>query len=189
MTDPAALLSAAEAFALPFYGAPERAYHNTAHVRQMLAALATRGVLTPALALAVWGHDLVYDPRAADNEARSAEVFGAWLAAQGADPALREQVTALILATRHTDPPHTREEALLVDADLSILGASTSAFDAYDRAIRQEYAHVPWPLYREGRRRVLEGFLERGILYHTPEFALLDAPARLNLRRALQKLH
>lgn len=188
MTDPAKLLPAAEMFALPFYAAPERAYHNAAHVRQMLGALETRSVLTPTLALAVWGHDLVYDPRAADNEARSAEVFGAWLAEQGADAALRAQVTALILATRHAEPPATREEALLVDADLGILGASAGDFGAYDRAIRQEYAHVPWPLYREGRRRVLEGFLERDTLYHTPEFAALDAPARLNLRRAVAEL-
>ena len=188
MTCPATLLPTAEAFARPFYEAPERAYHNAAHVRQMLGALEARGVLTPTLALAVWGHDLIYDPRAADNEARSAGVFGAWLAEQGADPALCAQVAALILATRHAEAPATREEALLVDADLSVLGAPEDLFGAYDRAIRQEYGHVPWPLYREGRRRVLEGFLERATLYHSPEFTALDAPARLNLRRAVAGL-
>ena len=188
MTRPATLLPTAEVFARPFYDAPERTYHNAAHVQQVLGALGARGVLTPTLALAVWGHDLIYDPRAGDNEARSAGVFGDWLAEQGADAALRTEVAALILATRHAEPPRTRQEALLVDADLSILGASAGDFDAYDAAIRQEYAHVPWPLYREGRRRVLEGFLERATLYHSSEFAALDAPGRLNLRRAVAQL-
>ncbi|KQR04626.1 hypothetical protein [Deinococcus sp. Leaf326] len=188
MTPASRLAPAAEAFALPFYAAPERAYHNATHVQQVLGALEVRGVLTLPLALAGWGHDLIYDARANDNEAHSAEVFGEWLAAQGAAPTLREQVAALILATSHTGVPTTREQALLVDADLGILGASAEEFGAYDRAIRREYGHVPWPLYREGRHRVLEGFLDRATLYHTPEFAALDGPARLNLRRAIAEL-
>ena len=60
--------------------------------------------------------------------------------------------------------------------------------DAYDRAIRAEYAHVPDGAYRAGRSGVLRGFLSRERLFLTPEFAALDAPARLNLRRALERL-
>ncbi|PTA68887.1 phosphohydrolase [Deinococcus arcticus] len=157
-------------------------------MQAMLDALGSRGVLSPALALAVWGHDLIYDPRAGDNEARSAQVFGAWLATQGAVPAHMAQIRALILATQHTAAPATREEALLVDADLGILGASPADFAAYDAAIRQEYRHVPGPLYRIGRRKVLQGFLKRGRIYTTPEFAELEAQARANLAVALSKL-
>ncbi|EYB69615.1 putative HD phosphohydrolase family protein [Deinococcus phoenicis] len=182
------VLSAAEAFALPFYAQPHRAYHNAQHVRAVLHALASRGVLTPALALAVWGHDLIYDPQAPDNEGRSAEVFGGWLAAQGAEAELVQEVTALILATRHTSPPRTRAEAVLVDADLSILGADVDTFAAYDAAIRQEYVFVPEADYRAGRARVLRGFLEREQLYVTPEFAALEGQARANLTAALAQL-
>ncbi|GAA5513208.1 hypothetical protein Dcar01_01934 [Deinococcus carri] len=184
----AALLAAAEAFALPRYTQPWRAYHNAEHVRAVLQALASREVLTPALALAAWGHDLIYDPRAPDNEARSAEVFGGWLEAQGADAALVREVTALILATRHTSPPETRAEALLADADLGILGAEAPAFAVYDRAIRQEYAFVPDVEYRRGRARVLRGFLERERIYTTSEFAALEERARANLTAALGRL-
>ncbi|WP_221090249.1 HD domain-containing protein [Deinococcus aquaedulcis] len=183
-----ALLSAAEAYARPFYAEAHRAYHNTAHVEAMLGALAARGVLSPALALAVWGHDLIYDPRAGDNEARSAEVFGMWLAGQGAPAELVAQVQVLILATQHRALPATREEALLVDADLGILGAEPRAFAAYDAAIRQEYRHVPGPLYRIGRRKVLQGFLNRERIYTTPEFAGLEAQARANLAGAIAQL-
>ncbi|UBV42442.1 phosphohydrolase [Deinococcus taeanensis] len=184
----AALTAAAEAFARPWYAEAGRTYHTAEHVQAMLGALRSRGVLTAPLELAAWGHDLIYDPRAADNEARSAAVFCAWLAAQGAPPALSAQVHALILATRHAEPPATREEALFVDADLAVLGADPATFAAYDHAIRAEYAHVPDGAYRIGRSAVLRHFLERQPLYTTPEFAALDAPARVNLRRALARL-
>lgn len=177
-------LQGVRAYALPIYQGAQgnaRAYHNDWHVRTMLVALAERGVLTPALALAVWGHDLVYDPRADDNEERSAEVFDHWLASQGAGVPLREQVRALILATKHTTPPQNREEALLIDADLSILGADAEAFEAYEAGIRQEYSHVPAPLYKLGRRKVMKGFLKRPQIFSTPEFAELEASARANL--------
>lgn len=182
------LLERAGAFALPFYAQPHRAYHNADHVRAVLHALASRGLLTRALTLAVWGHDLVYDPRAEGNEERSAEVFGAWLREQGASPELVAEVRALILATRHTTPPATRDEALLVDADLSILGAGPQEFAAYDAAIRQEYAFVPEEAYRAGRARVLRSFLDRGRIFTTPEFAGLEAAARVNLTHALEGL-
>lgn len=184
--DAASLLGPAEAFALPHYQAPGRAYHNAEHVWHLLRALDSRGVLGPELALAVWGHDLIYDARAKDNEERSAEEFDDWLRKNGADDDLRTTVRRLILATRHTAPPADRAEALLVDADLSILGASPADFDAYHAAVRQEYAHVPALLYRWGRRKVLRGFLERDRLYVTPEFAGLEGQARANLRRALK---
>ncbi|OLV17649.1 HD domain-containing protein [Deinococcus marmoris] len=182
------LLAKAEAFALPHYLEAGRAYHNANHVRAMLDALESRGVLTPALALAVWGHDLIYDARASDNEERSAEVFGGWLTSQSVSAELRQEVRALILATKHSAPPATRAEALLVDADLAILGASSDAFAAYDAAIRQEYAHVPTLLYRVGRKKVLRGFLNRERIYTTPEFAELEAQARANLAGAVGRL-
>lgn len=184
----AALIEAAERFARPHYAEPHRAYHNAAHVGAMLEALASRGVLTPTLALAIWGHDLIYNARAGDNEERSAEAFGGWLAARGAEAELVREVKALILATRHAAPPTNREEALLVDADLGILGADPEAFAAYDRAIRREYRHVPGLLYRVGRRKVLQGFLDRERLYITPEFAGLETRARANLTAALKAL-
>ncbi|ACO44902.1 phosphohydrolase [Deinococcus deserti] len=186
--DPWSFLAEVRTYALPFYQEPHRAYHTAAHVRDMLLGLGRRGVLSPALALGVWGHDLVYEPRATDNEQRSAELFDAWLWSRGAPDSLREQIRDLILVTQHVAPAFTREEALMVDADLSILGASPQAFAAYHAAIRKEYAHVPECRYRHGRLAVLRGFLERETLYLTSEFAALDAPARRNLRAAIEAL-
>nr|WP_246363324.1 phosphohydrolase [Deinococcus budaensis] len=154
----------------------------------MLGAPASRGVLTPALRLAAWGHDLISDPQAGNNEARSADVFGKWLRAEDADPGLLRGVRALILVTQHTYPPSTRVEALLADADLGILGSDPQVFAAYDAAIRREYAFVPEAAYRAGRAQVLRTFLSRERLYWTPEFAGLEAQARANLSAAAQRL-
>ncbi|MFC4426829.1 phosphohydrolase [Deinococcus navajonensis] len=183
-----ALAQQARGFALPFYAQPERAYHNAAHVRDLLLALGTRGVLNPELALAVWGHDLIYDPQASDNEARSADEFDRWLTAQGAPEGLRTQVRTLILVTRHVAAPEGRDAALLADADLAILGAKPAHFANYDAAIRREYAHVPECRYRQGRLGVLRQFLARERLFATPEFEALEHQARQNLRAAISAL-
>lgn len=181
-------LEEVRAFCTPFYSEAGRAYHNLYHVEHMLVALKSRTTLPLPLELAVWSHDLIYDPARDDNEERSAQVFGEWLTAQGTSPELRQAVEALILATRHDTPPLTPTAALIVDADLAVFGAADADFWAYEQAIRQEYAFVPWPAYRSGRQTVLKHFLSRERIYSTPEFAGLEAAARAHLQAATRKL-
>ena len=182
------LMQAARMFCVPFYQGPQRAYHTLRHVEAMLNVLDNRGVLTDVLALAVWGHDLIYDAQRQGNEAQSAGQFGDWLKGQGAGAELVTEVRRLILETRHAEPPTDRTAALLVDADLSVFGADDETFWAYEQAIRQEYSFVPWGQYREGRTAVLQGFLERERIYATPEFAGLEAGARGHLGTAVERL-
>ncbi|GAA4023700.1 hypothetical protein GCM10022631_43120 [Deinococcus rubellus] len=181
-------LAAVWAFCTPFYSEAGRAYHNLHHVEHMLVALKSRTDLLLPLELAVWGHDLIYDPARNDNEERSAQVFGEWLTVQGASPELRQEVAALILATRHDTPPQTPTAALIVDADLAVFGAADADFWAYEQSIRQEYAFVPWPAYRSGRQAILQHFLSQEQVYSTPEFAGLEAAARAHLEAAARKL-
>ena len=66
---------------------------------------------------------------------------------------------------------------------------SAEEFDEYERRTREEYRHVPEPLYRTGRARVLETFLSRDPLFRTPHFrGRFEATARHNLRRSLASL-
>jgi predicted metal-dependent HD superfamily phosphohydrolase len=51
------------------YSSPERHYHTLMHIEAMLELLPQP---SPALVLAVWFHDAVYDTHSADNEERSA---------------------------------------------------------------------------------------------------------------------
>lgn len=139
---------------------------------------------------AIWYHDAVYDPRAKDNEERSAEWAKRSLTAWGLDGAFVERVVSLIHETKHTGAaPSSPDVAVLLDADLSVLGADADRYDDYARAIRAEYAFVPDAEYRSGRTAVLQGFLNRPRLYYTDDlFHERDARARANLRREIEAL-
>jgi predicted metal-dependent HD superfamily phosphohydrolase len=178
------------AAALRAYAEPHRHYHTGEHIARTLALFdGVRDRLRrPAEAeLAVWLHDVVYDPRAADNEERSADLAAGLLVAGGGAAAV-PTVRALILATRHAAPPEEHDARYVVDVDLSILGAEPDAFDRYEAQVRREYAFVPDAEWRERRPRVLRRFLDRDRIYETPEFARLEAPARANLARSLLRL-
>src|SRR4051812_36368693 len=57
------------------YSEPHRHYHTLDHLLAMLdtlAALPLPAASQPAVQLAVWFHDAIYDPKASDNEERSA---------------------------------------------------------------------------------------------------------------------
>lgn len=79
--------------------------------------------------------------------------------------------------------------ARLVSIDLSILGAEPERYDAYARAIREEYGHVPEPAWRAGRAAVMQRFLDSSRLFPDADFAArLDASARANIRREIAAL-
>ena len=96
---------------------------------------------------------------------------------------------ALILETRHHAAPSVDPDAAVVrDADLSILAADESAFDAYEHAIRAEYAMLPAAQFRAGRARILADFASRRPLYFTPVMQLREPRAHANLARSLARL-
>jgi len=172
------------------YGEAHRAYHTFAHVESLLALLdGERVPEREAVELAVWFHDAVYDPARSDNEERSAALAAGALTGLAVPEALVERVRSLILVTKHHDAGADDAAAVLVDADLSVLGADQAAYDAYARAIRVEYAWVPEAAYRAGRARVLASFLARDGIYVTAAFReRFEARARVNLARERQKL-
>ncbi len=175
------------------YNAPTRHYHNLDHVLQCLRTLdeVTHDCINPtAVETAIWFHDAVYDPTRPDNEARSADLAERHLRAMGAPEPFVVTVHDLILDTRHTAPPTTPDGQTLVDIDLSILGRPAKIYDAYDSAIRLEYAHVPEAAYRTGRATVLRSFLARPSIYLTRFFQnKYELRARENLNRSLTVLH
>lgn len=151
---------------------PHRRYHTATHVMWVLRHLheltvAGEGPSDVAAAqLAALFHDVVYDPRATDNEARSA-ALAVEAAAALEWPADRcSLVHRLVMATAGHRPADA-DEAALVDADLAILGAPPNEYAAYARAVRAEYAHVPDDAWRVGRTAVLRSFASMEHLYST----------------------
>lgn len=176
------------------YSEPHRRYHTLDHIRACLDLLARRTDLTPAerrlLGWAIWFHDAVYDPRASDNEALSAELALAQLPRLGATPDEAGEVARLIrLTAGHEVAADDRLGAILVSIDLAILGGPAEAYEAYARAVRAEYAFVAEDAWRPGRAAVLQRFLDAPVIFPDPELrAEREAQARANLGRELSSL-
>jgi predicted metal-dependent HD superfamily phosphohydrolase len=153
------------------YTAPDRHYHTLEHLHEMFRVAGRLGPVADdpgPLHLAIWFHDAVYDTRAKDNEARSAELAVELLGAVGVPADVLERVARLVRATAHLAadrPPADRETAALLDADLAILGAAEDRYRRYAADIRQEYGWVPEEEYRKSRAAVLRQFLARPRLY------------------------
>ena len=81
------------------------------------------------------------------------------------------------------------DAAVLIDADLAILGAEPAAYAAYVHGVRHEYHHVPDDLWVPGRSAVLRSFLDRPAIYLTPCMAAdRESRARANLAAELATL-
>jgi predicted metal-dependent HD superfamily phosphohydrolase len=168
---------------------PQRHYHSPQHLSECLDLLRAHRDLAERpdeLVLALWFHDAIYDPRAKDNEQRSADWATRALSEARADPAAIARIHALILDTAHAAEPAPGDPSLLVDIDLAILGAAPSRFAEYEHQVRAEYAWVPGFLFRYKRRQLLREFARREPLYRTPALReRLGAQARINLAQAI----
>ena len=173
------------------YSEPHRYYHNLEHVAEMLRVtgrLAKFAGDPAAVELAVWFHDAVYDPRAKDNEERSAQLAAECLKGLAVGPAVAELVRAtahLTAAPLSPDPDAT----VLLDADLAVLAAAEPRYARYAADVRKEYAWVSDVDYRAGRTAVLERFLAWPRIYHTDVmFTEGEAAARRNLAAEIAAL-
>ncbi|MGY0612221.1 MULTISPECIES: HD domain-containing protein [unclassified Luteimonas] len=184
------------------YATPPRAYHHFGHVEAVLGhfdeVAAGPGWARPHETwLAMLYHDAIYDAGRRDNEARSARLaaqeIARWLPDAGID--VGHVVDLIELTARHGslrpealgEGPDGDDRRHFLDCDMAILGADAAAFDAYDRAIAEEYSDaVPGVLYRINRRRFLRGLVRCDRIYLSAFFhERLDAAARANLRRRL----
>jgi predicted metal-dependent HD superfamily phosphohydrolase len=192
------------------YAEPHRHYHTAMHIMLVLRHIGDMsraqvrrpppGITTDGMAevlAAALYHDAIYDPRVADNEARSAVLAAADLAGIGWSPARRHTVAELILATaghladRADDKGDANPgaTAMLLDADLAILGADPGAYQAYVNGVRAEYSHVDDDQWRAGRGAVLARFVDRQRLFATDYmYATFEHRARANIEAELAAL-
>ncbi|GAA1155155.1 hypothetical protein GCM10009583_26640 [Ornithinicoccus hortensis] len=183
---------------------PHRRYHTLDHLAEMFAVLAeleSVGALAPAEArvarIAGWYHDLVYDPRAepGDNERGSAGIATDRLRGLGvAGPAVELIESLILLTLDHQGFPAgpaggTAARAAFHDADLWILAAPADRFDEYCAQVREEFAHVPDPLYAAARGDILRSLVGRGPIYRTAHGAgAWQDAAEANVARELARL-
>ena len=174
---------------LGLYMEPHRAYHNLTHIVAMLDELELARESGPALTLAIWFHDAIYDPKAKDNEEQSAQLAKDSIKKMGLPNTLGEQVNELVMATKHIAVPTDHTAQVLVDLDLIILGKPEKEFDRYEVEIRKEYDWVTQPDFCAGRSKILQSFLDRPSIYSTELFrTTYESAARKNLDRSIQRL-
>jgi predicted metal-dependent HD superfamily phosphohydrolase len=175
------------------YSASDRAYHNLSHIQSLLAlseSLLEKVQNRDALYFAIWFHDVIYDTKRSDNEEKSAEFAAEALAILGIPEQTITTTREMILATKHHRASDLSwDMKAFLDLDTSILGAPEDVYKEYSAAIRKEYSWVPDFLYREGRMKVLNGFLGRESIYNTVEFsAKYEAQARHNIAEEIRTL-
>ena len=184
------------------YNEPQRAYHSLQHIQQLFGQFEQIKHLfhePHIIALAIYYHDVIYEPTRSDNELKSAEYvvesLTGYLSAEQC-----QHIYALIMMTAShqidnwSNETKEREKysdaAYLLDMDLSILGSSWSVYEHYAHAVRQEYAHVLDGDYRVGRMAVLKELLAHPTLYLTDYYyERLEKQARKNIEHEITLLH
>ena len=160
------------------------------HVEE-LAATEPVDHLDEVIAAAFY-HDAVYEAAYPANERASARLARRDLAAIGWEAGAVERVGSMIEATEHgaaTPEVTDGDTAVLLDADLAILGADPAGYSAYLAGVRSEYRHVDDDDWASGRAAVLHGFLDRAEIYRTPGGRdRWEASARANLTAELAGL-
>lgn len=174
------------------YQEVHRHYHNIRHLYECLSWFddIKGGLHHPDLVLiALFYHDVIYDPKSSSNEQDSANKMAADLQGVLSDEKIAV-IHEYILATKnHTNlltGSHQHDLAYLLDIDLAILGSQPDRFDEYDAQIRQEYAWVNGLIYHTKRQSVLRTFYRKDRIYLTDYFYdKLENQARENLKRHL----
>lgn len=180
------------------YNETQRAYHSLQHIQQLFLQFEQikHQLHEPhIIALALYYHDVIYDPRRSDNELKSAEyaveALKGYLSAEQC-----QHIYALIMMTAthelheclNTDT--VSDAAYFLDMDLSILGTPWSEYQVYAQAVRQEYHHIANEDYRTGRIAVLQKLLAHPVLYLTAYYHnQFEVQARDNIKREISLLH
>ncbi|MDI1366307.1 MAG: HD domain-containing protein [bacterium] len=179
------------------HSGPDRGYHGWSHPLALLRLFTeTEGAQNDPLAVycAILLHDVIYEPRRSDNEARSAALAETMLKGVIPDDSLGRAIRLIEATARHAIPTDLPEDeaadmARFLDMDLSILAAPIDIFDAYEAGVRHEYRDVPEEAFRQGRAAILEGFLAREALYLSDWWRTrFEAKARENLKRSIARL-
>jgi predicted metal-dependent HD superfamily phosphohydrolase len=179
------------------YSQPGRYYHNFDHIDfvvRLASILEARAVCSnhAAVLYTLFSHDYDHDTHRNDNEERSADKAVTFALEAGVEKEIAESVRPLVLVTKHNKRPTNDQEKLVVDVDLSILGADEETFFTYEQNIRKEYAWVEEGYFRQKRKEILQEFLllaKEDTLYSLP-FAkdMFTERARRNLAHSIEML-
>jgi len=171
------------------YQEPQRHYHQLEHIQELLELHhqhVTQTSFSPReqglIELAIWGHDVIYDPQSKDNELKSAEWMKHHLPHDWLSTSEYAWLSTAILATQHHSPHMDPTIQWLLDLDLSIFASNPARFNRYHKQIKLEYAFVPAHIFEIKRHEILSQFAKKDPLFQTPILqATLESQAKQNL--------
>ena len=155
------------------YTAKNRYYHNLIHLGYMVEKAFDykhRLIDLDTVLFSVFYHDIIYNIQRQDNEQKSADTAKERLTALGVSGKKIANCQKQILATKNHKHSDDNDTNYFVDFDLAILGESPETYHDYSNKIRKEYSLYPDFLYKKGRRKVLQYFLEMDRIFKTDEF-------------------
>ena len=175
------------------YAAKGRHYHTLHHLATMYTSLQPvwEKLQRPELvAFAILYHDFYYKATRKDNEERSAEKAYSQMMLWNMPEEDCERVEDMILATKaHPENLDDNDTAYLLDADLVALGSDWPSYETYYKGVRKEYRIYPNVLYKPGRKKVLQHFLDMKNIYRTDYFRKnYEEQARENLVNEIRLL-
>jgi predicted metal-dependent HD superfamily phosphohydrolase len=179
---------------------PDRHFHNLKHLVDVLARvdeLAEETHHPDTVRLAAWYHGAVfnsapskaYSRSGGEDEAASAELAREELGALGVPAPTLDRIAELVLnLKRHEIKSRDIDCLALSDADLAVLASDPQHYQAYRKAVRAEYEHLPKRHYVEGRRAIVSKLLGRRHLFVSPMGSQWEDAARENLTAELALL-
>lgn len=173
------------------YSGDDRHYHSIRHIVSMLdgfEAIKDKFQYPDSARLAIFFHDVIYNPLSKTNEADSATAMKAMLGSN-LDSGLLERAAFSIEATSKHAPTPDPDTNLVIDLDMAILGQPWAVYSRYASGTMKEYTAAgafTEQQYRQGRVALfLEPTLGKERIFITDTFARLDAQARKNMAQEI----
>lgn len=133
-------------FEINRYNEPHRHWHNLEHIKKMIDDAKSKNILSDELLLAIIFHDIIYNPKANNNEELSADLFSKYID--------NEKIKQAILETK-THEPKSKLSKQLCGLDLNILYGNYESFIDFEHKIFKEYDFVDYNVYKVKRLEIL----------------------------------
>lgn len=171
------------------YSGTGRFYHTLKHLDSLLTELTEvkeKLQCWEATLFTLFYHDAIYEATQPENEEQSALLAAKRMEQVLVPKPIIASCCSQIEATKHHFLASDADTCYFLDADLCILGQDAETYAAYRRDVRKEYAIFPDATYNQGRKAVLQHFLNMDRIYKTPHFYhKYEDKARQNLHAEL----
>jgi len=186
-----------EKFIISNYNDGNRHYHNLNHIIQCFEQYDNIVEKIPIscpeeIMMAIWFHDVIYDPRRIDNELKSANLADLCLSRYISRIAVSRIINMILLSGQHSQTLEEKlsiDQQVFLDIDLSILGQAPEIYDAYSENVRKEYSFIDEDIFFLKRKEILENFLKKRSIYHTQYFIeTIGDQAIKNIKREIRSI-